>query len=167
MPRLQTSATGRAGGSTGGPLACVLQARMERLRRVAVSPRSVLNMVEPELHDLVREFAETTSEARRNGTVVESIAVAAPDDSAGSIGQPGCKMPIHAATSVQPTPGGKACATPDGIASDPSARSHGKRQQRPIMTENTIIGREATGLAERRPGATQTPRPANGEPYDA
>ena len=85
---------------------------MKRLRRVAVSPRSVLNRAEPELPDMVHEFTETVYLAQRNGTVVESIAVAVPDDGAGSFDQPGCRMPILAATSVQPTPGGNASAVP-------------------------------------------------------
>lgn len=79
----------------------VLGARMERLCTLAVSPPSVVAMVEPELHELVREFSETAYLAQLKGTTVESIAIAMPDDGEMTYVQPGRIMPIHASASAK------------------------------------------------------------------
>lgn len=79
----------------------VLGARMERLCRLAVSAPSVVDMVDPELHELVREFSETAYLAQLNGTSVESIATAVPHDGEMTYVQPGRIMPIHATASAK------------------------------------------------------------------
>lgn len=79
----------------------VLGARMDRLCTLAVSPPSVIAMVEPELHELVREFSETAYLTQLNGTVVEAIATAVPDDGEMTYVQPGRVMPIHATASAK------------------------------------------------------------------
>ncbi|WP_347309934.1 IclR family transcriptional regulator [Defluviimonas sp. SAOS-178_SWC] len=78
-----------------------LGARMERLCRLAVAPPSVVDMAEPELHELVREFSETAYLAQLNGTSVESIAIAVPQDGEMTYVQPGRVMPIHATASAK------------------------------------------------------------------
>lgn len=79
----------------------VLGSRMERLCRLAVSPPSVIDMVDPELHELVREFSETAYLAQLKGTSVESIAIAMPNDGEMTYVQPGRVMPIHATASAK------------------------------------------------------------------
>ncbi|WP_415183068.1 IclR family transcriptional regulator [Phaeovulum sp.] len=79
----------------------VLGARMLRICMLAVAPPSVIAMVEPELHELVREFSETAYLTQLNGMVVESIATAVPDDTAGAYVQPGRAMPMHATASAK------------------------------------------------------------------
>lgn len=79
----------------------VLGSRTERLCRLVVSPPSVVDMVEPELHELVREYSETAHLAQLKGTTVESIAIAVPNDGEMTYVQPGRVMPIHAAASAK------------------------------------------------------------------
>lgn len=79
----------------------VLGDRMERLCRLAVSPPSVIELVEPELHELVREFSETAYLAQLNGTSVELIATAVPHEGEMTYVQPGRVMPIHATASAK------------------------------------------------------------------
>lgn len=77
----------------------VIGARMQRICTLAVAPPSVIAMVEPELHELVRQFSETAYLTQLNGLVVESIVTAAPDDGAMTYVRPGRVMPMHATAS--------------------------------------------------------------------
>jgi DNA-binding IclR family transcriptional regulator len=79
----------------------VLGPRLMRLCMLAVAPPSVIAMATPELHELVRRHHETAYLARLNGTTVESIAMATPEDSARSFVQPGRVMPFHATASAK------------------------------------------------------------------
>lgn len=79
----------------------VLGARMQRLCTLAVAPPSVIAMVEPELHQIVREFSETAYLTQFTGTMVESIATAVPDGGEMAYVQPGRAMPLHAAASAK------------------------------------------------------------------
>lgn len=79
----------------------VIGARMQRMCTLAVAPPSVIAMVEPELHELVREFSETAYLTQLNGQVVESIATVVPDDGEMTYVQPGRVMPMHATASAK------------------------------------------------------------------
>ncbi|WP_413875984.1 IclR family transcriptional regulator [Albidovulum sp.] len=79
----------------------VLGARMQRLCTLSVTPTSVIALVEPELHQIVREFSETAYLTQFTGTTVESIATAVPDGGDMAYVQPGRAMPLHAAASAK------------------------------------------------------------------
>ncbi len=81
--------------------AYVLGARMQRLCTLSVTPTSVIALVEPELHQIVREFSETAYLTQFTGTTVESIATAVPGGGEMAYVQPGRAMPLHAAASAK------------------------------------------------------------------
>jgi DNA-binding IclR family transcriptional regulator len=75
--------------------------RMIRLFHLAHSRATLAALVQPVLQELVTRFGETAFVAKLNGTGVESVASAMPEDFHQSYVQPGRLMPINAAASAK------------------------------------------------------------------
>jgi len=79
----------------------VLGPRMLRLCHRAVTPPSVIALVEPVLHDLVKAHSETAYLTKLHGTAVESVAMEMPHGGEKAYVQPGRIMPLHASASAK------------------------------------------------------------------